>query len=117
MLSHRRAVRRRRIVMGEWVKVGEAGDVADGDVNAYPVADRTVAVASVAGTLYAFDDVCSHQQCSLSEGDLDDTVIECPCHGSQFDVASGDVVQGPAVDPLDVFEVREEDGELQVSVE
>lgn len=103
--------------MAEWVTVGEAGDVAEGDVNSYSAGDRSVAVANVGGRLYAFDDVCSHQQCSLSEGDLDDQVIECACHGSRFDVTSGDVVEGPAADPVDTFEVREEAGELQVSVE
>jgi len=47
---------------------------------------------------------------------LDATVIECPCHGSRFDVITGEVVDGPAIEPIDVFEVREEGGELQVSV-
>ncbi|HZD78835.1 MAG TPA: Rieske 2Fe-2S domain-containing protein [Actinomycetota bacterium] len=103
--------------MAEWMTVGEAGDVAEGDVNSYSVGDRSVAVANVDGKLFAFDDVCSHQQCSLSEGDLDDTVIECPCHGSQFDVTTGDVVEGPAADPIDTFEVREGEGQLEVSVE
>ena len=103
--------------MAEWVRVGDAGDVADGECNSYSVGDRAVAVANIGGRLYAFDDLCTHQQCSLSEGDLDDTVVECPCHASQFDVTTGEVVQGPAVDPVDVFDVREEAGELQVSVE
>jgi 3-phenylpropionate/trans-cinnamate dioxygenase ferredoxin component len=103
--------------MAEWVRVGEAGEIAEGDCVSYSVADRAVAVANVGGTLYAFDDVCTHQQCSLSEGDLDDTVVECPCHGSQFDVTTGDVVQGPAADPIDTFDAREEAGELQVSVD
>jgi 3-phenylpropionate/trans-cinnamate dioxygenase ferredoxin component len=43
-------------------------------------------------------------------------VIECECHGSQFDMKTGDVVNGPATDPIAVFGVRDEDGELQVSV-
>lgn len=103
--------------MAQWVRVGEAGDVADGEVNSYSAANRAVAVANIAGVLYAFDDQCTHQQCSLSEGDLDETIVECPCHGSQFDVTTGEVVQGPAADPVDTFDVREEAGELQVSVE
>ncbi len=103
--------------MTEWIRVAEAGDVSDGDLNAYPVGDRTVAIANLDGMLYAFDDVCTHQACSLSEGDVDGTIVECACHGSQFDISSGEVVEGPATDPIDVFEVREEAGELQVSLE
>ncbi len=102
--------------MADWVRVAPAGDVADGEVNSYTVGDRLIAVANVDGDLHAFDDVCTHQQCSLSEGDLEDTIVECPCHGSQFDVITGEVVSGPAPEPIDVFEVREEDGELRVAM-
>lgn len=100
--------------MAEWVKVGSAGEVADGEVNNYSVGERQISVANIDGDLHAFDDVCTHQQCSLAEGDLDGTIIECPCHGSRFDVTTGEAVNGPASDPVDVFEVREQDGELRV---
>lgn len=103
--------------MADFVKVGDAGEVADGDLASYPVGDRTVAVANVGGTLYAFDDVCTHQQCSLAEGDLDGTTVECPCHGSQFDVTTGAVMNGPATEPVDTFEVREEGSDLQVALD
>ncbi len=103
--------------MADWVTVADAGDVADGEMNSYSVAERRVAIANLGGELHAFDDVCTHQQCSLAEGDLDGTTVECPCHGSQFDITSGEVLEGPATDPIEVFDVREEAGELQVSVE
>ena len=102
--------------MADWVKVG-AGEVGEGEVTAFPVGDRTVAIANVGGNLHAFDDICTHKQCSLAEGELDGLMIECPCHGSQFDIMSGEVVNGPATEPIDVFEVREEGGELLVSLE
>ena len=103
--------------MAEWVTLGSAGEVAEGEINAFGVGDRQVAVANVDGDLHAFDDVCTHQQCSLAEGDLDGTVVECPCHGSQFDVTTGEAVHGPAADPVGVFEVRESDGQLQVQLD
>ena len=56
--------------MSEWVKVADAGDVAEGEINSYTVGTRMVAVANVDGDLQAFDDTCTHQGCSLSEGDL-----------------------------------------------
>lgn len=103
--------------MAEWVKVGSAGEVPEGEVTAFGVGERQVAVANVEGDLHAFDDTCTHMQCSLAEGELDGTIIECPCHGSQFDITSGEVVNGPATEPIDVFEAREEDGQLLVSLE
>ena len=102
--------------MTEWVRVGSAGEVGEGEVRSFSVGQRQVAVANVEGDLHAFDDYCSHQQCSLAEGELDGTIVECPCHGSQFDVTTGEAVQGPATDPVDVFEVGEGDGELRVLV-
>ena len=100
--------------MSEWVKVASAGDVAEGEVNAYTVGNRTVAVANIDGDYQAFDDTCTHQGCSLSEGEFDGTIVECPCHGGRFDVMTGEVVGGPPPDPLDVFDVVEEDGELRI---
>jgi nitrite reductase/ring-hydroxylating ferredoxin subunit len=102
--------------MAEWVKVGSAGELAEGEMSSYSVGERQVAVGNIDGDLHAWDDFCTHQQCSLAEGDLDGTIVECPCHGSQFDVTTGEVVQGPAAEPVDVFEAREEAGELQVFV-
>ena len=100
--------------MAEWVKVGSAGELEDGDMSSYSVGDRQVAIANIDGDLFAWDDFCTHQQCSLAEGELDGTVVECPCHGSQFEITTGEVVHGPAAEPVDVFEAREQDGELQV---
>ena len=100
--------------MPEWVKVAGAGDVAEGEINAYMVGNRTVAVANVDGDHQAFDDTCTHQGCSLSEGELDGTIVECPCHGGRYDVMTGEVVGGPPPEPVDVFDVVEEDGELRI---
>lgn len=102
--------------MGEWVRVGPADGVPEGEMSSYGAGDRTIAVANVEGDLHAFDDVCTHQQCSLAEGDLDGATVECPCHGSQFDVTTGEAIGGPATEPVDVFEIRVQDGELQVLI-
>jgi 3-phenylpropionate/trans-cinnamate dioxygenase ferredoxin subunit len=103
--------------MAEWVSVGSAGELADGDMSSYGAGERQVSIANVDGDLHAWDDLCTHQQCSLAEGELDGTLVECPCHGSQFDVTTGEAVRGPATDPVDIFEVREADGSLQVLVD
>ena len=73
-----------------------------------------VAIASVGGTFYAFGDTCTHQGCSLADGELEGTTVTCPCHGSQFDVTTGDVLRGPAREPVRSYPVRLEDGELRV---
>lgn len=102
--------------MSEWVTVGQGGEVGEGEVGAYQVKDRTVAVANVGGALHAFDDVCTHRGCSLAEGELEGSAIECPCHGSVFDVTTGEVLTGPATEPVETFEVRAEGEDLQISL-
>ena len=62
----------------------------------------------------AFQDTCTHEECSLADGELEGNVVVCPCHASEFDLRTGDVLSPPALDPLPIFEVRTEAGGLQV---
>jgi 3-phenylpropionate/trans-cinnamate dioxygenase ferredoxin subunit len=71
-------------------------------------------VARVVGRLYAFDDSSTHLQCPLSGALLTGTTIMCQCHGSRFDITDGAVVNGPAKEPLRVYEVEEVDGTIQI---
>ena len=100
--------------MAEFVIVAVADDLKAGEMRAFEVRGTKVAVANVADTFYAFDDTCTHLQCSLAEGDLEETTVICPCHGSEFDVRSGEVLQGPAREPVETYETRIEDGGLKV---
>ena len=77
---------------------------------------RRISVARVDGRLYAFDDLCTcaEQACPLSGGLLSGTTLMCQCHGSRFDITSGAVISGPATEHLNVYEVREADGSVQI---
>ena len=57
-------------------------------------ATKTVVTQPVAGTFKAFDTTCPHQFCAVTQ--VADGRIDCPCHGSQFDITTGDRVAGPA---------------------
>lgn len=100
--------------MANFVTVGRAGDVPEGEMRAFEVEGRRVSVAKVGGALHAFDDLCTHQLCSLAEGDLDGSTVMCPCHGSEFDVTTGAVLNPPAVEPVRTFQVRLEGDALQI---
>ena len=86
------------------------------ELAAFDVSGTRIAIANVAGTFYAFGDTCTHQGCSLAEGDLEATIVTCPCHGSQFDVTTGEVVRGPAGEPVESYPVRLEGDALRVEV-
>ena len=102
--------------MGEFVKVTEAAAVAEGELAAFDVGGVRVAVANVGGTLHAFGDTCTHLQCSLAEGQLDGSVVTCPCHGSQFDVTTGEVLRGPAQEPVPSYAARVENDAVRVEI-
>jgi nitrite reductase/ring-hydroxylating ferredoxin subunit len=77
---------------------------------------RRVSIARVRDKLYAFDDLCtcSHEACPLSGGLLAETTIMCQCHGSRFDIATGAVINGPATQALNVYEVEEMEGSVRI---
>jgi nitrite reductase/ring-hydroxylating ferredoxin subunit len=82
------------------VRVGKTKDIAIGQMRVVDVSGTKVNLAGADGHVYAFDDTCTHAGCSLARGKLDGTTVTCPCHGSQFDVTSGDVLRGPAERPV-----------------
>jgi len=101
----------------EFVSTGIATeDVPPGGLVVAEVRGAKIAVANVGGTYYAFDDTCTHQQCSLAEGDLAGTTVTCMCHGAEFDVRTGAVLAPPAPSPVRVYRVRVQAGALQVEV-
>ena len=69
--------------------------LGDRELAAFEVSGTRIAIASVGDAFYAFGDTCTHRGCSLAEGDLEATIVTCPCHGSQFDVTTGEVLRGP----------------------
>jgi nitrite reductase/ring-hydroxylating ferredoxin subunit len=100
--------------MTEFARVAKDGDVEEGEMAAFDVSGQRVAVAHVDGSLYAFGDICTHARCSLAEGELEGKTVTCPCHGSQFDVTTGAVLNPPATEPVPIFRLRVEDDEIQV---
>jgi nitrite reductase/ring-hydroxylating ferredoxin subunit len=102
--------------MAELTTVGRPGDVPEGELRQFQVGGEDVAVANVEGELHAFSDVCTHMQCSLSQGDLEGNTVTCACHGSEFDVTNGEVLGGPATEPVASYEVSVEGGELKIGL-
>jgi 3-phenylpropionate/trans-cinnamate dioxygenase ferredoxin component len=98
--------------------VGPGDAIANGTVVPYYLTDRKlrISIARVDDRFYAFADLCTcaDEPCPLSGGLLTGTTVMCQCHGSRFDIATGAVVDGPATEALDVYEVQEVDGDLRV---
>jgi nitrite reductase/ring-hydroxylating ferredoxin subunit len=103
--------------VAEFVTVGRSDEVPEGEATAFAIGDREIAVARVDGRLFAFDDICSHRRCNLAlGGEIEGTTITCECHGSVFDMATGEPENPPATEPIAVFTVHEADGEIQIEI-
>lgn len=99
------------------VKVGKAADVKPGELAAFDIEGTRVAVANVDGRLFAMDEMCTHEHCSLvEEGTLEGAVVTCSCHGAQFDVRTGQVLAPPALEPLRVYPLHVESAEIVIEV-
>jgi Rieske Fe-S protein len=76
-------------------------------------AAKVVLTQPDAGDFKAFSAICTHQGCTVSDGS--DGVIPCTCHGSQFSLADGSVVQGPATRPLDEVDIAVEGDSISLA--
>src|SRR6266705_740880 len=99
--------------MAGFITVAATGDVEEGAAKAFEVKGAEVAVARSGSALYAFSDICTHRHCNLSMGgEIDGTTIQCECHGSVFSMETGQVIEGPATEPIQTYGVPEQDGHL-----
>jgi 3-phenylpropionate/trans-cinnamate dioxygenase ferredoxin component len=101
------------------VRVCSTAEVPSGEARRFAVDGREVAVVNLGDDGFrALDAVCSHEHYYLDEGDVDpdDETIECPKHGSLFDVNTGTPRGLPAIKPVDVFAVTVTDDDVWIEV-
>ena len=101
--------------MGEdFVKVAETEDVQVSQTMAVEVNDERICLANVNGKYYAIGNVCTHMGGPLAEGKLEDYIVQCPWHGSRYDIRSGKVVRPPAMKPEPTYEVKVESNDVLI---
>jgi 3-phenylpropionate/trans-cinnamate dioxygenase ferredoxin subunit len=108
-----------RIGVSERIKVCAAAELPPGEMQLVEVNGRKVGVFNCAGTLYAIEDRCSHDDGPLAEGefDADACTVECPRHGSLFDLTTGRPKTLPAYAPVETFPVTVEDETIHLEVD
>lgn len=98
----------------EWTTIADASALAEGRPTRVVVEDTPVFLLRRGDEFFAIHDRCSHRGCSLSDGSLDGDQVVCACHGSRFDVRNGAVKGGPATAAQPAFQVRTNDGRIEV---
>jgi 3-phenylpropionate/trans-cinnamate dioxygenase ferredoxin subunit len=118
MYLHGKSLCEERKMGARLVTVGKVGDVKPGRLSAFDAAGVRIAVANADGRLFAIDELCTHEECSLAdEGTLEGTVVTCGCHGAQFDVSTGQVVAPPAFESLKVYPLRVTGDDIVIELE
>jgi 3-phenylpropionate/trans-cinnamate dioxygenase ferredoxin subunit len=98
----------------EFVPVAKAAELAPGQMKWVAIEGNRLVLANVEGSFYALRDVCGHRNAPLSRGKLQGYLIECPLHFAEFDVRTGELVNGPVSTGVPVYEVRVEGGTVYV---
>ena len=100
--------------MGTLVKVAEKKDLPSGKAIAVEVNGKQIALFNVNNQYYAIEDTCTHAGGSLSEGDVEGTIVTCPWHGATFDITNGKVLSEPASEGVKNYKVRIEGEEIKI---
>ena len=92
----------------EKVKALKLSEIAENTSKILEINDKKIAVFNVDGEFYAIDDTCSHAEASLSEGEVFDCIVECPLHGAEFDLTTGEQLPGKynQFGALPIYDVR-----------
>ena len=100
--------------MADWVKVGHESDIEPGSFMVVDIDDVSIAVINVDGEFFAIEDLCSHDDETLTGGPIDGCEITCPRHGARFNIKTGEALTPPAYDPVATFPIKREDGWIHV---
>ena len=98
----------------EFVAVLPEGELGEGEMKKVEAEGVPVLLVRRGGEIHAIAHTCSHMGGPLSEGKLEGDVVQCPWHGSRFNVRDGSVVDGPATFPQPCFEARVREGQIEV---
>jgi nitrite reductase/ring-hydroxylating ferredoxin subunit/uncharacterized membrane protein len=99
---------------GKYAAVMPEADLADDAPTRATAGSTPVLLVKRGGDIFALHDTCVHAGCSLAGGKLEGRSIICPCHGSQYDLRDGRVINGPATMPEPAFAVRVRGGQIEV---
>ena len=98
----------------EFVRVASSSEIPLDKMKIVQYKGQPVCLANVKGKYFAVRNACTHLGGPLAQGKLEGQTVECPWHGSRFDLATGEVKRGPAQTPEPVYEVRSEGNSILI---
>ena len=104
------------IMEENFYEVGDMNDLPPGERLYLELDDNPIVIFNVDGEFFAIDDVCTHDNGPLGDGELNGHHITCPRHGAQFDIRTGKVLSLPAVKDVNTYPIRVVEGKLEIGV-
>jgi 3-phenylpropionate/trans-cinnamate dioxygenase ferredoxin subunit len=102
-----------------WYVVAKTSELAPGEMMYVEVGKKyePVCLINMAGEFFALNDCCTHEDASLSDGEISGDEIECPMHGGAFEIRTGLPAAMPVVVPVKTYQVRVVGDDVQIGVE
>ena len=102
--------------MADFVKVARTDEINPGQARLIDVKGKQIALFNINGEFFAIDNMCTHEEASLAEGEISGHEVTCPLHGAKFDVRTGEVLGPPAYDDVVRYTVRVMGTDIEVDV-
>ena len=102
--------------MGEFVKAARVSEIALGTCRLVVLKGKEIALFNVDGEFFALDNLCTHEEGPLAEGEVEGYEVTCPWHGAKFDIRTGEVLQDPAYDAVARHNVRVTGADIEVEI-
>ena len=102
--------------MGEFVKAASIGEIAPGQCRLAVLKGKEIVLFNVDGEFFALDNLCTHEEGPLCEGEIEGHEVTCPWHGARFDIRTGEVLQDPAYEAVARHNVRVTGSDIEVEI-
>lgn len=100
----------------EFIRVGSVEELKEGGRLFIEIDDKSIVVLNIAGRYYAIEDVCSHDDGPVGEGNVEGFEIICPRHGARFDIRTGKVLALPAFVDIPAYPVRVVEDQIEIGI-
>ncbi len=98
-------------------KVAKLSNLKEQEVTGVSVDGEQIALYRLGNEIFATTDICTHEQCEISENFyIEENEVECTCHGSRFDIKTGENTVPPAAEPLKTFKTKIQGEDVLVEV-
>ena len=100
------------VLSEEFATVADTKDIQPSHMKEVQVDGENICVVNIGGKYYAIGSICTHEGGPLADGTLEGYEVQCPWHGSKFDVRTGEVTNPPASEPERTYEVKVDDNNI-----